>query len=125
MRKNNRNNSNDKKNASLSLVDKMAFFIGSWKFVGCQSGIIFFWILFNALNIFSWDPYPFIFLNLALSFQAAFTAPIIMMSQNQISNKDRQKMELDYEVNLKAEEQIEEILIKLAEIKKSINNLKN
>ena len=55
----------------------------------------------------SWDPYPFILLNLLLSFQAAYTAPIIMMSQNRQSMLDRAKAEKDYDVNLKAELEIE------------------
>ena len=61
----------------------------------------------------AWDPYPFILLNLALSFQAAFTAPIIMMSQNRQNAVDRQKAENDYDVNIKAELEIEQLHAKI------------
>ena len=57
-----------------------------------------------------WDPYPFILLNLALSFQAAYAAPIIMMSQNRQAAKDRLMAEQDYEINLKAEEELKAIM---------------
>jgi uncharacterized membrane protein len=96
-----------------SFVDKIASFIGSWKFVGTQTCIIFFWILGNSTGFFSFDSYPFVFLNLALSFQAAFTAPIIMMSQNRDAIQDRANNESDYQVDMKAQKQIEIILEKL------------
>jgi uncharacterized membrane protein len=95
------------------LADKLTNFMGSWKFIIIQSIVIFFWIVFNAYGLLSWDIYPFIFLNLALSFQAAFTAPIIMMSQNKDIANDRKKSELDYKVNVKAEKKVEEIIAKL------------
>ena len=58
----------------------------------------------------AWDPYPFILLNLMLSMQAAFTAPLIMMSQNRLSVRDRVAAQLDYEVNRKAEEEIRNLI---------------
>jgi uncharacterized membrane protein len=68
-------------------------------------------VVWLALNIVAWtehwDPYPFILLNLVLSFQAAYTAPIILMSQNRQSAIDRDAAEHDYDVNLKAELEIE------------------
>ena len=63
-----------------------------------------------AAYINHWDPYPFILLNLALSFQAAYAAPIIMMSQNRQAAKDRLMAEQDYEVNLKAEDELKSIM---------------
>jgi uncharacterized membrane protein len=63
--------------------------------------------VFNAYNGKPWDPYPFILLNLLLSFQAAYAAPIIMMAQNRQADIDRRKAEMDYDVNLKAELEIE------------------
>lgn len=90
------------------VADGVAAVMGSWTFIIIQSVILFCWI---ALNIYgwvkAWDPYPFILLNLALSFQAAYAAPIIMMSQNRQSDIDRKKAEKDYDVNLKAELEIE------------------
>lgn len=85
-------------------ADRIASIVGSWRFILWQSGLLAIWLLLNSIAwIQHWDPYPFILLNLALSFQAAFTAPIIMMAQNRQSAIDRQKAQLDYDVNLKAE----------------------
>lgn len=98
--------------AELSLgqkmADKIATFGGSWTFI-----IIFFLfiLIWMAINVFylagkSFDPYPFILLNLILSCLAAIQAPIIMMSQNRQEQKDRQRAEHDYKINLKAELEI-------------------
>ncbi len=82
--------------------------IGSWRFILGQSAILLAWLAANATGwISAWDPYPFILLNLVLSFQAAYTAPIIMMSQNRTAEFDRRRAEDDYNVNLKAELEIE------------------
>lgn len=89
------------------MADAVAAIVGSWTFLIVQSLILLGWIVLNSMAwIKGWDPYPFILLNLVLSFQAAFTAPIIMMSQNRQSQVDRQKAEDDYKVNLKAEDDI-------------------
>jgi CRP/FNR family cyclic AMP-dependent transcriptional regulator len=63
-----------------------------------------------------WDPYPFILLNLFLSMLAAIQAPVIMMSQNRQDTKDRVRSELDYRVNLKAELEVGEVLLRIAKI---------
>lgn len=78
----------------------------------------FFWVSINTLAIFkiSFDPYPFIFLNLILSCLAALQAPIIMMSQNRQSTKDRLQAEYDYKINLKAELEVRHIKAKLDQI---------
>lgn len=90
------------------VADAVTGAVGSWRFIIIQSAILLLWILANVLAwSYRWDPYPFILLNLVLSFQAAYTAPIIMMSQNRQADIDRQKVELDYDVNLKAELEIE------------------
>lgn len=94
--------------AGQRLADTVARTIGSWRFIIFQSTAISIWITGNALTGKSaWDPYPFILLNLLLSFQAAYTAPAIMMSQNRQSELDRRHAENDYEVNVKAELEIE------------------
>jgi uncharacterized membrane protein len=73
-----------------------------------QSTAITCWIAGNVLvGQGAWDPYPFILLNLLLSFQAAYTAPAIMMSQNRQSELDRRHAQSDYEINVKAELEIE------------------
>ena len=88
--------------------DSVAGTVGSWKFIIIQSILLAFWIILNVTAfVQKWDPYPFILLNLVLSFQAAYTAPIIMMSQNRQSEIDRKAAENDYDVNMKAELEIE------------------
>ncbi len=90
------------------LADAVASNVGSWTFITVQSVLLCLWIVANSMAWFmSWDPYPFILLNLVLSFQAAFTAPIIMMSQNRQSTIDRRNAQHDYDVNTKAELEIE------------------
>jgi uncharacterized membrane protein len=90
------------------ISDVVAKTVGSWKFILVQSACIFVWIAYNSMNnTNAWDPYPFILLNLMLSFQAAYTAPAIMMSQNRLSEIDRQQASNDFEVNVKAELEIE------------------
>ncbi|MBV9902979.1 MAG: DUF1003 domain-containing protein, partial [Alphaproteobacteria bacterium] len=72
------------------IADAVASNMGSWRFIIIQSTILFFWVVANVTAfIFHWDPYPFILLNLALSFQAAYAAPFIMMSQNRQGDIDR------------------------------------
>jgi uncharacterized membrane protein len=90
------------------VADRVAGVMGSWTFIIVQSVILFLWIsanLFGAMR--GWDPYPFILLNLALSFQAAYAAPVIMMSQNRQQDIDRRAAENDYKINVKAELEIE------------------
>jgi uncharacterized membrane protein len=90
------------------LADRVAATIGSWRFILIQSTAIVCWITGNVLfGQAAWDPYPFILLNLLLSFQAAYTAPAIMMSQNRQSELDRRHAQTDYEINVKAELEIE------------------
>ena len=89
------------------VADLVAAVTGSWTFIIAQTVVLALWIAINAYNGKAWDPYPFILLNLLLSFQAAYAAPIIMMAQNRQSDIDRRKAEKDYDVNLKAELEIE------------------
>ena len=94
--------------------DVVATGIGSWTFILIQSGLLVLWMIANvAMWIYHWDPYPFILLNLVLSFQAAFTAPIIMMSQNRQAERDRADQQHDFDINIKAELEIEELHQKL------------
>jgi uncharacterized membrane protein len=90
------------------VADKVASFGGSWTFIITFFSFIIFWMILNILFIASkpFDPYPFILLNLILSCLAAIQAPIIMMSQNRQEQKDRQRSEHDYKINLKAELEI-------------------
>ena len=88
--------------------DRVARMVGSWRFIIIQSALIVVWISANRYyGPSSWDPYPFILLNLLLSFQAAYTAPAILMSQNRQAEVDRTQASNDFEVNVKAELEIE------------------
>ena len=90
------------------IADQVAATMGSWPFIIIQSGILALWIALNVTAFVNrWDPYPFILLNLALSFQAAYAAPFIMMSQNRQQDIDRKQAENDYKINIKAELEIE------------------
>ncbi|HWA23785.1 MAG TPA: DUF1003 domain-containing protein [Caulobacterales bacterium] len=88
-------------------ADMVAATMGSWAFIVVQSVLLFIWVGWNAATNRPFDPYPFILLNLALSFQAAYSAPIIMMSQNRQSDIDRRRAIDDFDVNCKAELEIE------------------
>jgi len=89
------------------IADRVARFGGSWTFIILFGVFMLFWISTNAFRgAGAFDPFPYILLNLALSMVAAMQAPVIMMSQNRQSSKDRLKADLDYEVNLKAELEI-------------------
>ena len=91
-------------------ADAVASFGGSWTFVGLFAATMLVWVLLNAFLVMSrgstFDPYPYILLNLFLSMLAAIQAPIILMSQNRQSERDRISAEHDYEINLKAELEI-------------------
>jgi uncharacterized membrane protein len=102
------------------VADKVAATMGSWTFIIIQSVILLIWIVLNiAAYVQHWDPYPFILLNLALSFQAAYAAPFIMMSQNRQQEIDRHAASNDYEVNVKAELEIELLHQKLDELRQT------
>src|SRR5580693_3746489 len=90
------------------IADQVAATMGSWPFIIIQTCILFVWIVLNVTAyVEKWDPYPFILLNLALSFQAAYAAPFIMMSQNRQQDIDRREAENDHQINVKAELEIE------------------
>tara|TARA_R110000868_G_scaffold143290_2_gene361318 strand:- start:1025 stop:1525 length:501 start_codon:yes stop_codon:yes gene_type:complete len=94
--------------------DVVATTVGSWTFIITQSVLLVIWMTVNVVGaIYRWDPYPFILLNLVLSFQAAFTAPIIMMSQNRQAERDRKEQQHDFDINIKAELEIEALHQKL------------
>ncbi len=100
------------------LADKVARFGGSWPFIGAFLLLLVIWCVINiTLGAKAFDAYPFIFLNLVLSMLAAIQAPIIMMSQNRQSEKDRLAATDDYEVNLKAELEIMALHDKLDQIR--------
>lgn len=102
------------------IADNVATLIGSWPFIITQSFFLVLWMSANAYlavmikvhpgYLKAWDPYPFILLNLVLSFQAAYTGPVVMMSQNRQNFKDRLMAEHDFEINRRAEEEIKVVM---------------
>lgn len=95
------------------VADNVAEFIGSWKFIIGQAVIMACWVVVNTLalfHVFRFDVYPFVFLNLAMSAEAAFSAPIIMMSQNRQADKDRLTAQNDYQTDCKGEEEIRNLM---------------
>lgn len=111
---NNNKNWHDKHKEKLTfgekLSDKIASVMGSWSFIIAQSVVVLLWIILNLFAYFlKWDPYPFILLNLLFSVQAAYAAPVIMMSQNRQNERDRYHAEQDFRTNRKAKEEIENL----------------
>jgi CRP/FNR family transcriptional regulator, cyclic AMP receptor protein len=116
----------EKASWSERIADSVAHFGGSWTFI-----IIFiaFIAIYSLINILlrqrAWDPYPFILLNLFLSMLAAIQAPVIMMSQNRQDTKDRLRGELDYDVNRRAESEIQALARKLSLLDEKIDDVAN
>ena len=104
------------------IADKVADTIGSWPFIITQTLILVTWIILNVTlkQDQRWDIYPFILLNLALSFQAAYSGPVIMMSQNRQAAKDRLAAEIDHQVNTKAELEINNLIRHMSELELSL-----
>jgi len=99
-------------------ADRLADYAGSWAFIFGFALFLAVWIAVNAVAVTArWDPYPFILLNLLLSCLAAIQAPIIMMSQNRQEARDRLRAENDYQVNLKAEILLEQLIELAVELK--------
>jgi uncharacterized membrane protein len=105
-----------------AVADKFASIIGSWKFIIIQSCLLIGWLVLNVVAwVHHWDPYPFILLNLALSFQAAYASPIIMMSQNRQGKLAELRNNLDLQINLLAEQENTETLRLLHQICKHLD----
>jgi uncharacterized membrane protein len=102
------------------VADAVAATMGSWTFIIVQSFLLVVWIALNVTAyVQQWDPYPFILLNLALSFQAAYAAPFIMMSQNRQQDIDRKSAEDDFKINIKAELEIELLHQKIDQLRET------
>ena len=111
-------NVNEEEKARLTLADRAADLIaefgGSWKFIIISMGVIVYWIILNSIILVrGFDPAPYQMLNLGLAVIAGMQAPIIMMSQNRQGEKDRLRADLDYQVNLKNELSLAEVLRRL------------
>jgi len=107
----------DSRSFGQKLADRVATGMGSWTFIIWQTIIVVIWVILNFVGIiYHWDPYPFILLNLLFSTQAAYAAPIIMMAQNRQNDKDRIQAQKDYQTNIEAKQEIEEL-------QKRLNNI--
>ncbi|HST53475.1 MAG TPA: DUF1003 domain-containing protein [Pyrinomonadaceae bacterium] len=117
-------NANEEEDARLTLADRMADLIaefgGSWKFIGAALGFMLLWVAVNTFifarnadGTVGFDPYPYVLLNLVLAVITGMQAPLIMMSQNRQSLKDRLRADLDYQVNLKNELALAEVMRRL------------
>ncbi len=107
-------------------ADKLTKWAGSWTFIIFFISFLILWMIINTFFLINYlerkpfDPFPFILLNLILSCIAAMQAPIILMSQNRAAERDRQRAEYDYQVNRKAEREIEEIKRQLDKIERKL-----
>ena len=96
------------------LADSVAKGMGSWRFIIIQTVLVLLWMGLNLVGyVYHWDVYPFILLNLVFSTQAAYAAPIIMMSQNRQNDRDRVQAQADYQTNIDAKLEIEALAKKL------------
>lgn len=107
-----------KKNIGSFLSDNITGFVGSWKFIIIQSVALIIWIVVNFEHIVTFDPYPFILLNLFLSFQAAFATPVILMSGNRQAEKDRKSLKKDLELDIETNKLLKELIKEIKESKK-------
>jgi uncharacterized membrane protein len=116
------------KEFSIKLADKIAEFIGSWTFIIIQSCILTVWIVINCIGLVHYDPFPFILLNLFLSFEAAYATPLILMSATRQGEKDRAHLVHDVELDQNSYIMIlslREIILELREDLKNQNILRN
>ena len=99
------------------LADSVAKKMGSWKFIIIQTVLVLLWMVLNIVGfMYHWDVYPFILLNLLFSTQAAYAAPIIMMAQNRQNERDRIQAQQDYQTNIDAKLEIEQLQLTLKTI---------
>lgn len=99
------------------IADTVAKGMGSWNFIIIQTVLVVAWMILNLIGfMYHWDVYPFILLNLLFSTQAAYAAPIIMMSQNRQNERDRMHAEEDYKTNVDAKKEIEALAVLLKNI---------
>jgi uncharacterized membrane protein len=112
----------DQRTLGERVADGVAAGVGSWPFMITQSMLFVVWVMANAFIIADWfggepfDPYPFILLNLALSFQAAYPGPVVMMSQNRQAAKDRDEAEHDYRIDQETFDRLKRIEAMLGEL---------
>jgi uncharacterized membrane protein len=114
----------DDRTFGQKLADQTARVLGSWPFIISQTVIVLLWISLNVTAVIRrWDPYPFILLNLMFSVQAAYAAPILMMSQNRQAERDRYQAQADYDTNEKAECEVEDLQARLGSIEEALERI--
>ncbi|MDO8987456.1 MAG: DUF1003 domain-containing protein [Coriobacteriia bacterium] len=106
------------------LADRTSRVLGSWPFIIGQTILVLLWIALNVTAVVRrWDPYPFILLNLMFSIQAAYAAPILMMSQNRQAERDRVQAQADFDTNQKAECEVEDLQVHLGMIEQALERI--
>ena len=100
------------------IADSVANGMGSWKFIIAQTIFVAAWMFLNVIELIwhRWDPYPFILLNLLFSTEAAYAAPIIMMSQNRSAERDRFQANADFQTNVESKKDVEDLQLQLSRI---------
>lgn len=107
------------------VADKVAKFGGSWRFIGLFGLAMAIWMAINVvLGNKAWDPYPYILLNLVLSCLASIQAPVIMMAQNRAEERSHVEAELDYAINMKAEDEVADIQSDLHHIHRELTHVR-
>lgn len=108
----------------IKLSDLIAKWLGSWTFLIVQSSVLMIWVLLNVERLASFDPYPFILLNLFLSFQAAYATPLLLMSSNRTAAKDREILTKDLAADMETNHRLETLNDQIEVIMKDIKALK-
>lgn len=112
--------------AGQRIADSTARIIGSWPFIVVQSVLVVLWVVLNITAwVRNWDPYPFILLNLLFSVQAAYAGPVLMMSQNRQAERDRIQAQSDFDTNVKAETEIEDLQVHLGRIEQTLERIES
>ena len=116
---------NENETFGARMADKIAKFAGSWTFLLSFIGCLFLWICVNALFlVHPYDPYPYILLNLVLSCVAAVQAPVIMMSQNRQAARDKHESLIDFAINYKSEQEVDDMQAHLHRMEKELSEIK-
>lgn len=114
----------DERTAGQRIADSTARVMGSWPFIIAQTVLVALWVALNVTAwVRQWDPYPFILLNLMFSVQAAYAAPVLMMSQNRQAERDRYQAQADFETNVKAEVEIQDMQAHLERIEATLERI--
>jgi uncharacterized membrane protein len=108
----------DRMTLGQRIADSVANGMGSWKFIIAQTIFVVGWMVLNVVELIwhRWDPYPFILLNLLFSTEAAYAAPIIMMSQNRSAERDRFQANADFQTNVESKKDVEDLQLQLSRI---------